>query len=137
MKTVNQQRLSERNMVKKVFDGSQGSAGSRMIASSLKLKNITMGRYKVSRLMEDQGWSADSLASTNISLAVVNCLTSLTYLIGSSIRSSLIKFGQVILLTSGQAIDGLIWRWCWTYTNAVSLAGQCQIRPTATWQLKL
>lgn len=55
MKTINQQRLSERNKVKKVFDDSQGSAGSRMIVSALKLQNITMGRYKVSRLMEEAG----------------------------------------------------------------------------------
>lgn len=52
---VNQQRLDERELVKEIFVESHGAAGTRSIVSSLKMQNITLGRFKVARLMEECG----------------------------------------------------------------------------------
>lgn len=50
---INVERLRQRSLVTQLFNASQGSAGTRTLITQLALRGISMGRYKVSRLMAE------------------------------------------------------------------------------------
>lgn len=52
---IDGKRLRERAQVSELFHASRGSAGSRTLVRQLLMLDIIMGRYKVSRLMQEAG----------------------------------------------------------------------------------
>lgn len=52
---IDGKRLRERTQVSELFHASRGSAGSRTLVRQLLMLDIIMGRYKVSRLMQEAG----------------------------------------------------------------------------------
>ena len=54
-KRVDVQRMTLKAKVNQVFKKSRGAAGSRTIKTMLNEAGIEIGRYKVSRLMEEIG----------------------------------------------------------------------------------
>ncbi len=50
---IDVERLQQRSIVTQLFNRSNGSAGQRTLVAQLAMQGISMGRYKVARLMED------------------------------------------------------------------------------------
>lgn len=55
LKTIDVQRINERTKVRELFAASNSSAGARTLVFQLTPLGVVMGRYKVSRLMEEAG----------------------------------------------------------------------------------
>lgn len=50
---IDAERLQQRSIVTRLFNRSNGSAGQRTLVAQLAMQGISMGRYKVARLMKE------------------------------------------------------------------------------------
>jgi len=60
-------RVALRSQVNQLFNQSRGSAGSRSILGMLREDGVSIGRFRVRRLMRELGLSASSQARTHTS----------------------------------------------------------------------
>jgi len=129
---IDVERMALRSRVHELFVESRSSAGSRSIMGMMREEGTAIGRFKVSRLMEELGLVCKQPGSHAYKQATVERVDIPNHLNREFTVEAPIRSGAGTSPMSGRKADGITWPWCWTCSRVARWAGHSRYGPTLT-----
>lgn len=130
---VDARRVALRSQINQLFNQSRGSAGSRSILGMLREDGVTIGRFRVRRLMRELGLVSQQPGSHAYKQATVERPDIPNRLNREFTVQRPISCGVAISPTSGRKAAGTTWQRCWTCIRDVQSAGRSPPNRMPSW----